>query len=70
MEDFKVLDSVMYDKPIRAISAFSSNEVEIIGEQKVEYEGRILEQYLYNLLGYVPNNGKPFAALKGNLILI
>ena len=70
MEDMKVISIKMYDKPIRAISSFSSNEVLIIGEQIVEYEGRTLEQYLYNMVGYVPNNGKPFVSLKDNLIRV
>ena len=41
--------------------------VEIIGEQVIEYEGRVLDQYLYNIVGYTPKNGKPFMALKSNI---
>lgn len=70
MSEYKVLSETMYDVAKRAVSMFSGDEVEIIGEMKIEYEGRILDQYLYNIVGYTPSNGKPFMGLKGNLVLI
>lgn len=67
----KVLDSKLYSEYQEGISMFSENKVLIIGEQTVELEdGRIVEQFLYNIIGYAPENGKPFVSLKGNIILL
>ena len=66
----KVLDTKMYDKPIKGGSVMGSL-VNIIGEQTVQLEdGRIIEQYIYNIIGYNAKNGQPFAALKANIILM
>ena len=70
MMEFEVIDVMMYDEPKKAISAFSGDMVEIIGEQRVRLEGNVLDQYLYNIVGYTPKNGKPFMGLKANLVLI
>ena len=71
MKDIKrVFDKKMYDKTIQA-GSITGNLVEIIGEQKVELEdGTIIEQYLYNIVGYTPKNGKPFVSLKANIFLL
>lgn len=68
MENIKVLNVKMYDETIEG-GSMSGNLVEVIGEQTIEYEGTILEQYLYNIIGFTPKNGKPFAALKANIVL-
>lgn len=66
MEDYKIISTTMYEEPIQGGSV-TGNLVEIIGEQVIEYEGRALDQYLYNIVGYTPKNGKPFMALKSNI---
>lgn len=66
----RVFDRKMYSKSIQA-GSIMGDLVEIIGEQKMELEdGRIIEQYLYNIVGYTPANGKPFVSLKANLFLL
>ena len=65
----EILNEKKYDKAISGISV-TGNLVEIIGERTVRIEdGRIIEQYVYNIVGYTAKNGKPFAALKSNIIL-
>ena len=59
-----------YETPIRGISIVGGNLVEIIGEQTVVMDGKILEQFIYNIVGYEPKNGKPFISLKDNIILV
>lgn len=59
-----------YETPIKGISIVSGNLVEIIGEQTVVMDGKILEQFIYNIVGYEPKNGKPFISLKDNIILV
>lgn len=68
-EEQETLDEKTYDEPVMGISIMSGEPVEIIGEQTVKRAGRILEQYLYNIVGYTPANGKSFASLKANIIL-
>lgn len=58
---------VIYDTPRKGIEVMWGEPVEVIGEQQVEHDGRILEQYLYNKIGYSPKNGKPFVSLKSNI---
>lgn len=66
----RVFDRKMYSKSIQA-GSIMGDLVEIIGEQKMELEdGRIIEQYLYNIVGYIPKNGKPFVSLKANIFAI
>jgi hypothetical protein len=67
----KLISTGSYTKSKKGISLFSDNEIEIIGEQTVELEnGKVIEQYLYNIVGYTPENGKPFVSLKANIVLI
>ncbi len=68
MNEMKILSRTMYEKAIEG-GSMTGNLVEVIGEQTVEYEGRTLEQYLYNIVGYTPENGKPFVSLKANIVL-
>ena len=65
-----VIEKETYEKPINGISIVSDNLVEIIGEQTVVMDGKILEQFIYNIVGYEPKNGKPFISLKDNIVLI
>lgn len=66
----KVLREQTYDAPIKGGSV-TGNLVEVIGEQTVVTdEGKELEQYIYNIVGYTPKNGKPFVALKSNIFLM
>ena len=60
----------IYDKPIEALS-ITGEKIEIIGERDVwRADGRTAELYIYNIVGYTPKNGKPFAALKNNITLL
>ena len=70
MTEYEVINVTMYGEPKEAYSMFSGDKVEIIGEQTISYEGKVLDQYLYNIVGYTPKNGKPFMGLKGNLVLV
>ena len=59
-----------YNEPIKGVSMFSCEPITIIGERLVELEdGRIVDQYLYNIDNYTAKNGKPFASLKANIIV-
>lgn len=64
-----IIERKMYDKSMQDGSFMSGNVVEIIGEQTIEEDGEVYEQYLYNIVGYTPKNGKPFVALKSNLVI-
>lgn len=65
-----VLNQKMYDASKMA-GSITGNLVEVIGEQTVKTDsGETLEQFLYNIHGYTPENGKPFAALKSNIFLL
>ncbi len=68
MEEMRIIESKMYDEVIDG-GSMTGNFVTVIGERTVEYEGRILEQYIYNIKGYASENGKPFISLKSNIIL-
>lgn len=71
MAEYKVLKTFNYDEPEKGISVAAGNMVTITGEQKVQLEdGRIIEQYVYDIDGYTAKNGKQFAALKANIMLI
>jgi hypothetical protein len=66
---YTVLEKKMYEEARYAISV-AGELVEVIGEQKMEVEDdRVIEQYIYNIVGYTPKNGKPFVALKANIFL-
>lgn len=64
----KIINQQMYEMP-RQGGSVTGNLVEVIGEQLVEDDGQRLDLYLYNIVGYQPKNGQPFAALKCNIIL-
>jgi hypothetical protein len=59
-----------YPTAIKGISICSGDAVTIIGEQEVRYNGQNYEQYIYTIDGYTPKNGKPFIALKANIIAL
>lgn len=65
----KIISKQMYDKPRQGRSV-TGNLVEVIGEEIVEEDGQLRDLYLYNIVGYTPRNGKPFAALKCNIVLL
>ena len=70
MENEKVLNEKSYEEVKKGIS-FSGNMVSIIGERTVELDdGRIIDQYIYNIDGYEAKNGKPFVSLKDNIYLV
>ena len=63
----RVLEKKMYTAPVQG-GSITGNEVEIIGEQKAQLEdGRVIEQYIYNIVGFNPENEKPFVSLKANI---
>lgn len=65
-----VKNVVMFEDKLMAVSVFSDAQIEIIGEQLYVVEDREIEQYLYNIVGYTTANGKPFASMKANIILL
>jgi hypothetical protein len=66
--NYTLLEKKMYTEPVQG-GSMTGNLVEVIGEQKIQLEdGRVIEQYIYNIMGYTPENGKPFVALKANII--
>ena len=66
-QTMKVLSSEQYRTVRRGFS--ESGPVTITGEQTVQLDdGRVIEQYIYNIDNYTPKNGKPFAAMKCNLL--
>lgn len=65
----KKLSEKTFDKSVKGFS-ITGNQVTIIGEQTVELDdGRVIEQYIYNIDGYTAKNGKPFVALKSNIFI-
>ena len=65
----ELLERTMYEVPIQG-GSITGNLVNIIGEQKVKRGGIVLDMYLYDIVGYTPKNGKPFAALKSNIYIL
>lgn len=66
----KKLSEMTYENVYHAVTTMG-DFAEIVGEQTVQLEdGRIIEQYIYNLEHYKPENGLPFVAMKCNLTLI
>lgn len=67
---YTVLSKEMYTEPVQGGSV-TGNLVEVIGEQVVQFlDGQVVEQYLYNIVGFTPKNGKPFASHKANIFLL
>ena len=60
----------MYPEPLDGISLVGGDLVKIVGEQVVEIDGKLYDQYIYDIVGYIPKNGKHFAALKPNLVVV
>jgi hypothetical protein len=70
MENNKIIKKELFDSVKYGMSMFSFDRVAIVGEQTIQLEdGRIVEQFLYNIIGHAPTNGKLFVSLKGNIIL-
>ena len=68
--DFEILSTEMFEEIRRGASVMSGNMVEILGEQTIKFDdGTVRELYLYNIVGYQAKNGKPFAALKDNIVI-
>lgn len=61
MKEFYELVEKKYEKPINGYTVMG-DMVEIIGEALDKANGN--EYYYYNIVGYTPENGKPFVALK------
>lgn len=62
---------VMFEEPIAGVSIVSDQLVIVIGERLAILEdGREVEQYIYHINDYTPENGKPFVSLKANIILM
>lgn len=66
---FEVINQTTYETPMEGFSEFSG-PVTIKGEQTVKLEdGRIVEQYIYDIDGHITPNGKPFISLKSNIAI-
>lgn len=67
--EIKAFNKVTYQKQVAGISSWGE-PITLIGEQLCQLEdGSVVEQYLYNIDGLTPENGLPFAALKGNIVV-
>lgn len=70
MKEFNVLSSQVYSVAKYGVSMFGGDQVCIVAEQTVKTDdGRIVEQYLYNIIGHAPKNGQLFVSLKSNIVL-
>ena len=65
----KEISRTMYEEELLG-GSITGNLIHIIGERVVEIEGKAIDQYLYNIDGYTPENGKPFAAHKSNIYIL
>ena len=65
----RIISKEMYDEP-KMGGSIMGDLVEIIGEQKARIEGKVIDQYIYNIVGYTPKNGLPFVAMKSNIIVL
>lgn len=66
----KAINVKMFNESVEAVSIMGG-PVLIVGEQQMELEdGRVVDQYLYDVVGYTPENGKHFASLKDNISVI
>lgn len=65
-----VLSQTDYPETKSGISMFGGDPVTIIGERRVRLSNdQEVEQYLYHIDNYTPENGEPFVALKANIML-
>ena len=71
MEDMIIISKEMYEKPVIGYTTMWGDKVEVIGEQWVQFtDGEIIRQYIYNIIGYTPENGYPFIARDCNIKLV
>jgi hypothetical protein len=69
--NMKILSKQIYNEVKYGFSIFSGERVCVIGEQIAQLEdGKIVEHFIYNIIGYAASNGKPFASLKANIDII
>lgn len=68
--DLRTLNVKYYDRPLKAVPLFHGGIVEIVGEQEALIEGKLMDQFLYNIVGNQAKNGQPFAALKSDLLVL
>jgi hypothetical protein len=65
----EVLSTTRYEQPVMG-GSMAGSRVSVTGEQTVRlYDGRVVEQYLYNIVGYTAKNGNEFVSLKCNIYL-
>lgn len=55
-----------YEKPVKAVTV-TGDLINVIGEATIEHDGKNLDIYIYNIVDYTPQNGKPFMARKENV---
>lgn len=67
--EYEVISEKMYKEAKRGASHMSGNLIDVIGEQLVKENGQVYDLYLYNIVGYKAQNGKPFVALKENICI-
>lgn len=60
----------LYAETKQGLSNFSCSPVTVIGETTVTTDKGTLEQYVYTIDGYEPQNEKPFVSLKANISLL
>ncbi len=65
----KIIEKNFYTEYKYGVSIFSGERVCILGTQTMKTDGKIYEQYIYNICNRATENGKPFVALKSNIVL-
>lgn len=59
-----------FEKAFLAVTNTFGEAIEVIGEQqKIDENGKIYDQYVYNIIGNKAKNGLPFVALKANILV-
>lgn len=65
-----VLSEEKFQTPLLGISAVSGSKVAVVGRRKVELaDGKVVRQYVYDIMGHTPENGKHFVAHESNIIM-
>lgn len=70
MSEYRVISKSYFVEPVVGYSVVSGNRVYVRGKQLVIFEsGNLVEQYIYDIDGYIPDNGKSFVANTCNIML-
>lgn len=65
----RIVEKRIYAEPIMG-ATINGDLARIIGEQVMEIDGEMYDQYIYNIEGFTPEDGLPFISLKAYLYLL